>query len=162
MIIINGLIGLAMLLGGLKFGEQSYNLKSSTSFFSMILVLVGIGLYLPAFVPARFARAYDLFLIIASTLLYVLFLRMQTTEHRYFFVSRHAAPAAVEHTGHDDAPAWLETTLLVGTLAVLAYLAESLAHVIDTGIDILGFPQQLGSLVVALLVLSPEGLAAIR
>ena len=52
MIIVNGLIGLAMLLGGLRYGEQQYNLKSSTAFFSMILVLATVGLYLPKVVPA--------------------------------------------------------------------------------------------------------------
>ena len=51
MIIVNGLIGLAMLLGGLRYGEQQYNLKSSTAFFSMILVLAAVGLYLPVVVP---------------------------------------------------------------------------------------------------------------
>lgn len=163
MIIINGLIGVAMLVGGIRFGEQEYNLKSSTSFFSMILVLVGVGLYLPGFVPTRFVDSYEVFLIVLTSLLYILFLRIQTTEHRYFFVSqRSARSAAAEHVGPEAGPAWLEAGLLLATLGVLAYLAESLAGIIDTGVDVLGFPQQLGSLIVALLVLSPEGLAAIR
>ena len=59
MIIVNGLIGLAMLLGGLRYGEHQYNLKSSTSFFSMILVLATVGLYLPKVVPAASRISYE-------------------------------------------------------------------------------------------------------
>jgi Ca2+:H+ antiporter len=71
MIIVNGLIGLAMLLGGLRYGEQQYNLKSSTAFFSMILVLAAVGLYLPVVVPAASRITYEVFLIALSCLLYL-------------------------------------------------------------------------------------------
>src|SRR5262245_7798921 len=118
MIIINGLIGLAMLLGGLRYGEQEYNLKSSTSFFSMILVLAVVGLYLPKVVPAASRVAYEVFLIVLSCLLYLLFLRIQTTEHRYYFVSKAPTP----HSTHaDEAPGWYHAILLLGTLALIAY-----------------------------------------
>jgi Ca2+:H+ antiporter len=50
---------LAMLLGGVRYGEQQYNLKSSTAFFSMILVLAAVGLYLPVVVPAASRISYE-------------------------------------------------------------------------------------------------------
>jgi Ca2+:H+ antiporter len=161
MIIVNGLIGLAMFLGGLRHGEQEHNLKSSTSFFSMILVLTGVGLFLPSVVPAANRRAYEVFLIVLSCLLYVLFLRIQTREHRYFFVSRTGRPSH-GGAGDDGAPGWYHGVLLVAMLALIAYLAEAVALVIDVGVETLELPAELASLLVAILILSPEGLTALR
>jgi len=162
MIVINGLIGLAMFLGGLRFGEQQHNLKSSTSFFSMILLLAAVGLYVPTVVHGTEHRPYEIFLIALSSLLYLLFLRIQTREHRYFFVSR--APAWAEPREPDTpvTPGWYHALLLVITLVLIAYLAEGVALVIDAGVDTLGMPAELASLLVALLILSPEGLTALR
>lgn len=160
MIIFNGLIGLAMLLGGLRYGEQEHNLKSSTSFFSMILVLASVGLFLPMVVPKTSRIPYEVFLIVLFCLLYLLFLRIQTREHRYFFVSK-VSP----HHGHhrdDGAPGWYHGALLVGTLALIAYLAETVATFLDVGVEALGVPAQAASLLVALLILAPEGLTALR
>ncbi len=160
MIIVNGLIGLAMLLGGLRYGEQEYNLKSSTSFFSMILVLTVVGLYLPKVVPSASRVAYEVFLIVLSSLLYLLFLRIQTKEHRYYFVSKAAARHAAH--GEDNAPGWYHALLLLGMLALIAYLAEGVALILDDAVDALGAPVEVASLVVALLILAPEGLTALR
>ena len=162
MIIVNGLIGLAMLLGGLRYGEQQYNLKSSTAFFSMILVLVAVGLYLPVVVPAASRITYEVFLIALSCLLYLLFLRIQTKEHRYYFVSE--PPAGARLAGHagDGAPGWYHAVLLLGTLSLIGYLADSVALIIDAGVDQLGLPIGVASLLVALLILAPESLTALR
>ena len=162
MIIVNGLIGLAMLLGGLRYGEQQYNLKSSTSFFSVILVLVTVGLYLPKVVPAASRIGYEVFLIAVSCALYLLFLRIQTREHRYYFVSQ-ASPGAGHGARPDDgAPGGYHAAVLLATLALIAYLAESLALILDAGVDQLHLPDEAASLVVALLILAPEGLTALR
>lgn len=158
MIIVNGLIGLAMLLGGLRYGEQQYNLKSSTAFFSMILVLVTVGLYLPKVVPAASQLGYEIFLVMLSSLLYVLFLRIQTKEHRYYFVSR----ATPHHADDDGAPGWYHAVLLLLMLGLIGYLAESVALVIDAAVEHLNLPVEAASLLVALLILAPEGLTALR
>ena len=162
MIIVNGLIGLAMLLGGLRYGEQQYNLKSSTAFFSMILVLATVGLYLPKVVPAASRIGYEVFLIVLSSLLYLLFLRIQTKEHRYFFVSEASAGGRPAGDAGNGAPGWYHAVLLLGMLCLLGYLAESVALIIDAGVDRLGLPVEVASLVVALIILAPEGLTALR
>lgn len=161
MIIVNGLIGLAMLLGGLRYGEQQYNLKSSTSFFSVILVIAAVGLYLPRVVPSSSRIVYNVFLVALSCLLYVLFLRIQTTEHRYYFVSQMSLRASLRHAD-DGAPGWYHATLLLGTLALLAYLSEGIALLLDTSVERLGLPVEAASVLVALLILAPEGLTALR
>jgi Ca2+:H+ antiporter len=162
MIIINGLIGIAMLLGGFRWGEQEYNLKSSTAFFSMILVLAGVGLYLPMVVPQTSRIAYYVFLVALFSLLYLLFLRIQTTEHRYFFLSKARRGDAHHHGDDDGAPGWCHGAFLLGTLALIAYLAESTAALLDVGVERFGAPAEAASLLVALLILAPEGLTALR
>ena len=164
MIIFNGLVGLAMLLGGIKFGEQQFNFKSANTYFSMILAHVGLGLFVTMHIPEKYVVHYDIFLIFASIVLYVIFLRVQTREHRNFFTyerEEQASRKSAESFGiHSSGP--YHIVLLIGTIVLISYLAESLAIVTDEGVDLLGVPQQLASLMVALLILAPEGLTAIR
>lgn len=163
MIVINGLIGLALILGGLRHGEQGHNLKSSNAYFSMILAIVGLGLVMPALIPADKLMGYEILLIVISIGLYAVFLRVQTKEHRYFFVNETGKPSADSHSPDDlEFAGWLHALLLIGTLALLVVLAKSLAVVIDYGTAILGAPAGVDALIVALLILSPEGLAAVR
>ena len=164
MIIFNGLIGLAMLLGGIKFGEQQFNLKSTNAYFSMILAHVGLGFFVTIHIPAEFTRHYDVFLIFASIALYVIFLRIQTREHRHFFIFEERPSNIGDSTQHskDTISGMYHVVLLLGTIITLSFLAESLAVVTDEGVDLLGVPHQLASLMVAVLILAPEGLTAIR
>ena len=163
MIVINGLIGLALILGGLRHGEQSHNLKSSNSYFSMILTIVGLGLLVPIFIPAARLPGYEIVLMMISFGLYAVFLRMQTKGHRSFFVNEAGTPSADSHSVEDlGVPAWLHGVLLLGTLLLLVLLAKSLALVIDHGGTIIGAPAGLDGLIIAILILAPEGLAAIR
>lgn len=164
MIIFNGLIGLAMLLGGIKFGEQQFNFKSANAYFSMILTHVGLGLFITMYIPEEFIIHYDVFLIFSSVVLYIIFLRIQTREHRHFFTYEREQPVTVlspSFTGKGKSGAY-HILVLIGTILTISYLAESLAVVTDEGFDLLGIPQQLASLMVALLILAPEGLTAIR
>src|SRR5262245_6620343 len=86
MILVNGLIGLSLLIGGMRYGEQRYNVKSSKSFLTMLFALTGLALILPdAVTPAQEPRL-NLFLVFASILLYAFFLHVQTRRHTHFFV----------------------------------------------------------------------------
>jgi len=51
MLDINGLLGLAAIIGGIKHGEQKYNVDSTNSYISMIIVSLGIAMVLPHFIP---------------------------------------------------------------------------------------------------------------
>jgi len=164
MIVTNGLIGLAMILGGLKHGEQRFNLKSSNSFFSMIIAFVTLGLILPNFIPPTYLESYYIFLIVISTLLYILFLRIQTFEHSYFFTFGNDGDSSAQThiEAKEDISGVYHALMLILTLIPLIVLAKSLAVVLDYGIEITGAPVDLAALIVALLILSPEGLTAIR
>jgi len=93
---------------------------------------------------------------------YLLFLRIQTKEHRYYFVSQAGADARRGAHADDGAPGWYHGLFLVGTLALIAYLAEAVALIMDVSVDQLGLPVEVASLLVALLILAPEGLTALR
>ncbi len=167
MILLNGLTGLIMLLGGLRYGEQKYNIKSTNSFFSMIFGLVGVGLLLPLVINPEHYHKFEYFLILLCALLYIFFLRMQSKEHNYYF--KFEKPG--EHSGlsnekeavqKKDISALYHTIMLVLTIVVISVMAEDLSVYVDDGISELGLPAGIAGLIIALIIVSPEGLTAIR
>jgi Ca2+:H+ antiporter len=78
MLDINGILGLAAIVGGLKHGSTPYNLDSANSFIAMLLVAIGIGMFLPDFVPDAQWQTYSAFSVAAMALMYMGFLRLQT------------------------------------------------------------------------------------
>ena len=98
MLDINGILGLAALLGGLRFGEQPYNNDSGKTYGVMILTAMGISMIVPEFVPRDKWAYYSAFTIGAMVTLYALFLRMQVGLHSYFFSYTYA-----EDEDSDDA-----------------------------------------------------------
>lgn len=85
MLDINGILGLAALMGGIKHGEQAYNDDSARSYSVMILTAMGVSMVVPEFIPEAKWKLYSAFTIGAMVLLYTLFLRMQVGAHSYFF-----------------------------------------------------------------------------
>ncbi len=85
MLDINGILGLAALMGGIKHGEQSYNDDSARSYSVMILTAMGVSMVVPEFIPEAKWKMYSAFTIGAMVVLYTLFLRMQVGPHSYFF-----------------------------------------------------------------------------
>jgi len=166
MIVLNGMVGLTLLLGGLRHREQEYNLQGANTFLSVIIPIAVLGLILPRFTdstpdasPSTFLGG---FLIIASVVLYSVFLVIQTTRHRSFFMQPNESPA-----GHDSTDLVLRSigfhaTFLVACMIPIALLSKSMAKVIDHGIISVGAPVALGGFLVAILVLAPEGLGAVR
>jgi len=85
MLDINGLLGIAAIIGGIKYGEQAYNVDSSNSYLSMLLVAIGIAMVLPHFVDMAHHNMFMVFTVITFVLLYVTFTRIQLKSHKYFF-----------------------------------------------------------------------------
>src|SRR5213594_4166522 len=103
MIALNGLVGLSLLLGGLRYREQYYNLQGVNSYLNVIMTLAVLGLVLPNFTTSKsgpnFSTEQEVFLIVVSLLLYAIFLLIETVRHRrYFMESRDVvAPAKSAH-----------------------------------------------------------------
>ena len=168
MIALNGLVGLALLLGGLRYREQHYNLQGVNSYLNVIMTLAVLGLVLPNFTTSTsgptFSTEQEIFLVVMSLSLYAIFLLIQTMRHRrYFMDSRDAVMAA--NSAHDPlhmrSTAFHAAMLLLYLIAVIL-LAEKFAIPLDNSIEQFNMPQEFGGAMIAALVLSPEGLGAIR
>ena len=170
MIVLNGLVRLCLLAGGLRYHEQTYNLYGANSFLAVIIPLSVFGLVLPEFTVTTpgpvLSPLQSVFLIVMSVALYGVFLAIQTLRHRDYFVAP-GAPDLAAHGGRTQAPAAslplaLQAVLLLAYVAPIVLLAKQIAPPIDYGISVLGAPPALGGLLVAVLILSPESLAAVR
>jgi len=169
MIVLNGLLGLALLLGGLRHKEQQYNLQGAGAFLSVTIALAVLGLILPNYTgPAHrpmFGLPLEVFLITVAIGLYLLFLTIQTTQHRHYFVAadiQNEVEAVNSERVVDRRPMAFHLILLMALLILVIFLAEKLATLINVGLEVLHAPSALGGLVVAILVLTPEGLGGIR
>jgi Ca2+:H+ antiporter len=170
MIVLNGMIGLSLLLGGLRHHEQEYNLQGANSFLSLIVPLTVLGLILPNFTSASLGPTLSvlqsIFLAVMSVGIYSLFLIIQNWRHREYFVK----PAkAIEGLGKASAAEHIATNsityhalFLVMYLLPVVVLAEEIALPIDHGIEVLHAPLALSGFLVAALILSPEALSATR
>jgi Ca2+:H+ antiporter len=171
MIVLNGMVGLSLLLGGLRYHEQTYNLQGANAFLAVIVPLAVLGLVLPTFTVASpgptLSPLQATFLSIMSIGLYGVFLAIQNVRHRDYFIAPVPADAAngPDTPGHDHAEvrsAVYHGPLLLIYLLPMVVLAKQLAVPIDHGIRVLHAPPGLGGFLVAVLILSPESLSAAR
>src|SRR5450759_624565 len=171
MIALNGTVGLTLLIGGLKYKEQDYNLQGATSFLAVILPLAVIGLVLPNYTISgpdqTFSTIQAAFLIIVSVALYGVFLTIQNGRHRTYF--RTARPTAEAKDAkrkwrivHEVHSVSYHVLLLLAYMGPLVILTQHLAVPIDFTIRVLGAPVALAGFLIALLVLAPELLGAVR
>jgi len=167
MVMLNGMVGIALLLGGLRFNEQQHNLQGANAYLVVIIPLAALGMALPNFTTSTqgptFSSYQAAFLVVLCFGLYGIFLLIQTVRHQRYFED----PVFHESAGHQtpdpairSAPA--HVVLLVAYLVPVVLLSERLAHPIDYGIEKLGAPPALGGLIVAILVLAPEAAGGIR
>ena len=170
MIVLNGMVGAALLMGALRYWEQEYNLAGARAFLMVIAALAVFALIIPNYTktaPDPIEAPYKALLFAAITVLfYIVFLFIQTMRHRAFF----AEPEG--NGGHDMLEEEPEVHLpqagslgfhivmLLLTLLPVVLLSEYLAILVDFGLEGLALPDSLGGVMVALLVLSPEGLTA--
>jgi Ca2+:H+ antiporter len=162
MIVLNGMVGLSLLLGGLRHHEQNYNLQGANAFLAVIVPISVLGLVLPNFTVSSPGPTYSplqaTFLIVMSVVLYGVFLAIQNLRHREYFVDLGTAP---EETVEPRSLAFHGPLLALYLVAVLL-LAKQLALPINYGIHVLHAPAALGGFLVSVLVLAPESLSAAR
>jgi len=170
MIVLNGMVGLTLLLGGLRYREQSYNLQGASGYLVVIVSLSVLGLILPNFTSTTpgpiFSRAQGVFLSIMSIGLYAVFLAVQTSRHRHYFQPPSREDRGKESTDvHEGLVARsvpFHSLLLLCYLVPLVLLSKKLAVPVDYAVHVLRTPQALGGFIIAALVLSPESFSALR
>ncbi|TFG96919.1 MAG: calcium:proton antiporter, partial [Calditrichales bacterium] len=172
MIVLNGLIGFSLLLGGLRHREQDYNLRGANTYISVLIPLAVLGLILPAQITNRdgggLSTFYSIFLITMTIGLYIVFLIVQTIRHQDYFICRVAETESESevdsHAHHGIVIRSLPFHLvfLFAYMLPIILLSKKMAVLIDLGITAAGAPIALSGFLVAILVLSPEGLAAVN
>jgi Ca2+:H+ antiporter len=165
MIVFNGMVGISLLVGGLRYHEQSYNLQGANSFLAVILPLAVLGLVLPNFTASpgqTLSLLHEAFLVVMSLALYGAFLAIQTLRHRHYFLDPDAAVETYDREAMDLRPAAYHGVLLVLYIIPVVLLSKTIAVPLDNAVGMLGAPAALVGFLVAALVLSPESLGAVR
>jgi Ca2+:H+ antiporter len=163
MIVCNGLVGICILAGGLRYREQNFQMTGSSIYLSVLVVLATMTLVMPNFTTAAPGPVYTvgqlIFVSLVTIALYIVFLYTQTVRHRDYFI--------VEADDSPDPGIPLGRKLLInfGLLAVallsVVLLAKKFSLVVDAATEMMGAPPAFAGVVVALLILMPEGVAAI-
>ena len=166
MIVVNGVVAAGLLWGGIRHREQVYNLQGANAYLSVLIPVAVLTMVWPNFTHSAetgvLSAAKGFFIMGMAGLLYAVFLGMQTVRHRAYFAAPGEAPAAGPG-GAPRAGGWFRhAVLLVLYLLLVVFTAKLFALPLDVGIERLGLPAGAGALAVALLVLAPEGVAAIK
>ena len=166
MIICNGAVGLCVIAGSLKHHAQSFRLEGASSAFATLIALATLSLVLPVFTtsvpgPDYFSRSQLAFAAAASLALWITFVFVQTVRHRDYFLPPEGAADESTHAQPPSARmAWTSFGLLLVSLVAVIGLAKTLSPTIERGIASAGLPPSVIGIVIALLVLLPETVAA--
>lgn len=167
MIVCNGVVGLCLLLGGLRHREQSFRIEGTGSGLAALTALCGLVLVMPGFTTSapgvRYSDAQMVFVAFSSLALWLVFVFIQTVSHRDYFLP---TSAPEDESVHAPAPsraaAITSFGLLLLSLAAVVGLSKLLSPVIAAGVSAAGAPQATVGIVIAIIVLLPETAAALR
>ena len=166
MIVCNGIVGLCLLMGAARHREQDFGLQGATAALAVLVALTSLTLILPNYASSQLGPLYStaqlIFAGFVSLVLYASFVFIQTVRHRDYFL----APQESGEEAHAPPPAAgtavLSAGLLLVSLIAIVGLAKTLTPTIELGIARLGVPKAVVGIIIAMLVLLPEGLAALR
>jgi len=164
MIVCNGLVGICIMAGGLRYREQDVQVTGSSLYLSVLIVLATITLIMPNYTlttPGPIYSAVQLgFVSVVTVILYGVFLYTHTILHRNYFINK--AAGNVDNGAHAPNRMFASSILLllVSLLAVVL-LAKKFSLVVDAGAALIGAPPAFAGVLVALLILLPESVAAI-
>lgn len=168
MLILNGLVGLCLLVGGIRHREQYFVLEGVSAALCVLAAMATLVLVLPTLAPGAATPSYShaqlAFSATASLVLYATFVFVQTIRHRDYFLppgegDLQADAHAIPPSGHR---AMASLGLLLLALLAVVLLAKNLAHPLEDAITRIALPRTFVGVVVAALVLAPESLAAYR
>ena len=165
MIVCNGIVGICLLVGGIRHREQDFQARGAAATLAVLASLSVLTLVMPNFTTTRegplLSSSQLAFAGISSLVLYGVFVFVQTVRHRDYFLaatpdeSVHAEPPSVTQAG-------IAAALLLVCLVAVVLLAKLLSPTVETAVQNIGAPPAVVGIVIAALVLLPEGLAAVR
>jgi Ca2+:H+ antiporter len=169
MIVLNGIVGLCLVLGAQRHHEQSFQLQGASAALAVLGTVATFALVLPNYTVATLGPHYSPVQLLSvgavCLALYCIFVFVQTIRHRDYFLD-----SADDETAPDDAPhekpsnriTAISTLLLIVSLVAVVLLAKILSYPLERFVAATGLPQTFVGVVIATIVLLPEGLAAVR
>lgn len=183
MSLLGGMTGISLLLGGLKHHEQDYNLQGANAYLAMIIPLAVICLVLPNFTTTTegptLSPFQSIFTSVMSLGIYGVFLAVQTSRYRSFFVAPEERMAEIDIYSHTDSAegrlteselhgehelrsTGFHAILLIAYILPLVLLAKQFAIPLDYATTAMNAPKPLSGFLIALLILAPEAVSAVR
>ena len=166
MLILNGILGVCIWVGSRKYKEQFFMRSSATTYLVSLVAILVLTLVLPNYTSSMVGPYYStsqlIFVSLSCLVIYAAFLMFQTVRHRNYFIVTEA-----DQTTHEADPPTVTKTLLsllllVICLAVVIFMAKGLSPVIEDFVENAGAPRALVGVIIATVVLLPEGFAAVR
>ena len=169
MITVNGIAGLSLLIGAIRFGLARFNAEGAGAALATVATLATVCLVLPTFTTsatgAEFSTSQLVFAGVISVALYVMFLVTQTIRHREFFLPAEElgdGPHVVAADLPSNRTTVISAALLMVALVGVVGLAKVESAPIEDAVEAAGLPQSFVGVIIALLVLLPETIAAVR
>jgi len=167
MIILNGIIGVCLLVGGVRHREQTFSLDGVSAALAALATIVIMTLVFPNYTvttPGPYYSSSQLVLVAVVTLvIYGTFIFTQTVGHRQYFLQEDEAEQSAHPIAQpSNAVTALRSVLLLMCLAAVVLLAKKLAPSLEAAVLKMGAPEALVGVIIAGIVLLPEGLAALR
>jgi Ca2+:H+ antiporter len=169
MIVLNGVVGMCLIVGGQRYHEQSFRLDGASAALAVLGTLATLVMVLPNFTLAIAGPEYSppqlIFVGVASLALYLVFVFVQTIRHRDYFLDRTELDSAGDEPEPDKPTSGITAAsaiLLLVSLSAVVLLAKILSYPLDAAITSAGLPQAFVGVVIAAVVLLPEGIASVR
>jgi len=167
MIVCNGIVGICLIVGGLRYGEQGFRLPGANAYLVVLMPLATLTLVLPNYTTSAVGPYYSGlqlgFVSVVTLILYGVFLYVQTVRHREYFLSDAGdVDMPEDEVRPSNRKVWTSAVLLIVALAGIVLLAKSFSGSVKSTVVALGAPPNAMGLLVALLVLLPESLAAVK
>jgi Ca2+:H+ antiporter len=166
MIVCNGIVGLCLLWGGARHHEQGFQIQGASAALAVLAALTTLTLILPnvaTMAPGPvFSTSQLIFEGIVSLVLYGSFVFVQTVRHRDYFLAADGDDEGLHAPPPSNRTAIVSAILLLLSLVAVVGLAKSLTPTIEFAVSRLDVPKAVVGIIIATLVLLPEGLAALR
>jgi Ca2+:H+ antiporter len=166
MIVCNGIVGLCLLWGGVRHHEQGFHVHGASAALAVLAALTVLTLVLPNVATSAPGPVFNtpqlVFAGIVSLVLYVSFVFVQTVRHRDYFLPVDSNDEEAHAPPPSNTVTLISVALLLAALVVIVGLAKSLTPALETGVAWVRAPETVVGIVIAALVLLPEGMAAVR
>jgi Ca2+:H+ antiporter len=166
MIVCNGIVGLCLLWGGARHHEQGFQVHGASAALAVLAALTTFTLILPNVATSApgpvFSRSQLAFAGIVSLVLYGAFVFIQTVRHRDYFIALEGDDKEAHAPPPSNRTTLVSVVLLLAALVAVVGLAKSLTPTIEFAVGRFGVPKAVVGSIIAVLVLLPEGLAALR